>query len=104
MRQVVMRPMTPPALASLGEEVEHEAQAIVERLCSKGRFCATAELATHLPVTIVSNAVGLPEEGRERMMEWSIGLFNCIGPMNDRARTAIPVLSEMMHYASTHAL
>src|SRR3981189_865932 len=104
LRRVVMRPITPAALTSLSEELEHEAEAVVERLCGKGRFCATRELATHLPVTIVSNAIGLPEEGRERMMEWSIGLFNCIGPMNDRARNAMPVLSEMMHYARTQAV
>jgi cytochrome P450 len=104
LRRVVIRPLTPAALTSLSEELEHEAEAVVERLCGKGRFCATRELATHLPVTIVSNAIGLPEEGRERMMEWSIGLFNCIGPMNERARNAMPVLSEMMHYARTHAV
>jgi hypothetical protein len=33
------------------------------------------------------------------MMEWSIGMFNCFGPMNERARNAMPVLSEMMRYA-----
>jgi len=104
LRRVVMRPITPAALTSLSEELEREAEAIVDRLCARGRFCATRELATHLPVTIVSNAIGLPEEGRERMMEWSIGLFNCIGPMNERARNAMPVLSEMMHYARTHAV
>jgi len=104
LRRVVIRPITPAALTSLTEEVECEAGAVVDRLCGKGRFCATRELATHLPVTIVSSAIGLPEEGRERMMEWSIGLFNCIGPMNDRARNAMPVLSEMMHYARTHAV
>src|SRR5258707_12844015 len=104
LRRVVIRPLTPAALRSLSEELEQEAEAIVDRLCARGRFCATRELATHLPVTIVSNAIGLPEEGRERMMEWSIGLFNCIGPMNDRARNAMPVLSEMMHYARTHAV
>src|SRR5258705_3260684 len=104
LRRVVMRPITPAALISLSEELEREAEAIVDRLRARGRFCATRELATHLPVTIVSNAIGLPEEGRERMMEWSIGLFNCIGPLNDRARHAMPVLSEMMHYARTHAV
>jgi cytochrome P450 len=104
LRRVVIRPITPAALTSLTEEVEREAGAVVDRLSGKGRFCATRELATHLPVTIVSSAIGLPEEGRERMMEWSIGLFNCIGPMNDRARNAMPVLSEMMHYARTHAV
>jgi cytochrome P450 len=104
LRRVVMRPLTPVALKSLEDEVEREAAWVVDRLCAKGRFCAAGELATYLPVTIVSNAVGLPEEGRERMMEWSIGMFNCFGPLNERARNAMPVLSEMMHYARTHAV
>ena len=104
LRRVVMRPLTPVALKSLEDEVEREAAWVVDRLCAKGQFCATGELATYLPVTIVSNAVGLPEKGRERMMEWSIGMFNCFGPLNERARNAMPVLSEMMHYARTHAV
>src|SRR6267142_1825633 len=104
LRRVVMRPLTPTALRSLEDEVKHEAEALVDRLCARGRFCATADLATYLPVTIVSSAIGLPEEGRERMMDWSIGMFNCFGPMNERARNAMPVLSEMMHYARTHAV
>jgi cytochrome P450 len=104
LRRVVIRPLTAARLMSLQEEVEREAEAVVDRLCAKGRFCATAELAAHLPVKIVSGAIGLPEEGRERMMEWSIGMFNCFGPMNERARHAMPVLSEMMEYARTQAV
>jgi cytochrome P450 len=104
LRRVVMRPLTPVALKSLEDEVEREAEGVVDRLCARERFCATGELATYLPVTIVSNAVGLPEEGRERMMAWSTGMFNCFGPLNERARDAVPVLSEMMHYARTHAV
>jgi cytochrome P450 len=36
-------------------------RSVVDRLCTTGRFCAARELATYLPLTIVSNAVGLPE-------------------------------------------
>jgi cytochrome P450 len=104
LRRVVIRPVTPAALKSLKEEVEREAETIVDQLCARRQFCATTELATYLPVTIVSSAIGLPEEGRERMMEWSIGMFNCFGPMNERARSAMPVLSEMMAYAETQAV
>jgi cytochrome P450 len=104
LRRVVIRPVTPAALKSLKEEVEREAETIVNQLCTRRQFCATTELATYLPVTIVSSAIGLPEEGRERMMEWSIGMFNCFGPMNERARNAMPVLSEMMAYAETQAV
>lgn len=104
LRKVVIKPVMPAALKSLQDEVTQEAESVVGRLFAKKRFCATRELATHLPVKIVSNAVGLPEEGRERMMEWSLGIFNCIGPMNARAKDALPVLSELMHYARTQAV
>ena len=104
LRRVVMRPLTPVALKLLEDEVQREAEVIVDRLCARGQFCAATELAAYLPVTIVSSAVGLPEEGRERMMQWSIGMFDCFGPMNERARNALPVLTEMMHYARTQAV
>src|ERR1700730_12599718 len=104
LRRVLIRPVTPVALQSLKDEVELEANAVVDRLYARGRFCASAELAAHLPITIVSNAVGLPEEGRDRMMQWSTAMFNCFGPMNERTCDAKPVLSEMMHYAQTQAV
>jgi cytochrome P450 len=66
LRKVVIKPVTPTALKSLQDEVTQEAESVVNRLFAKKRFCATGELGTHLPLTIVSNAVGLPEEGRER--------------------------------------
>src|SRR3982074_1317177 len=58
LRRVVIRPVTPVALESLKEEVEREAEAVVDRLCGKGRFCATGELATYLPVTKGSRSSG----------------------------------------------
>jgi hypothetical protein len=61
-------------------------------------------LAQHIPVTIVSNAIGLPKKGRERMLVWAESLFNCIGPMNDRTVDSVPILNEMMEYATNEAV
>src|SRR3979411_607915 len=36
LRRVVIRPLTPVALRSLSEELEQEAEAIVDRLCARG--------------------------------------------------------------------
>ena len=52
----------------------------------------------------MSNLVGLPEEGRERMLVWASALFNCIGPRNERTVSAFPVLAEMVEYATTQAV
>jgi cytochrome P450 len=38
------------------------------------------------------------------MLVWAEQMFNCFGPLNDRARGAFPVLQEMTHYAATQAV
>ena len=48
--------------------------------------------------------MGLPQEGRERMLVWAEQMYNCFGPLNERASNAFPGLQEMMHYATTQAV
>ena len=104
LRRIIAKPLTPMAMNSLKVEITEKTEELVDRLVAKGSFCATAELATGLPVDIVASAVGLPQEGRERMLVWAEQMFNCFGPLNDRTRAAFPVLEEMMHYARTQAV
>ena len=63
MRKVIGGPLTPQALATVRDTLTDEAEQLVERLVAKGTFDAATELAHHLPITIVSKLVGLPEEG-----------------------------------------
>jgi cytochrome P450 len=104
LRGIIMRPLTAKGMASLKVEIATKAEALVERLVAKREFCAVTELATALPVDIVASAVGLPEEGRERMLIWAGQMFNCFGPLNDHSRAAFPVLKEMMTYATEQAV
>jgi cytochrome P450 len=104
LRRITAKPLTLAALNDLRSDIITKAEQIVDRLVAKGRFCAVTELATALPIDIVASAVGLSEEGRERMLVWAEQMYNCFGPLNDRARSAFPVLDEMMHYATTQAV
>jgi cytochrome P450 len=104
LRRIIAKPLSPAALSSLKDEINTKAERLVDRLVAKGEFCAVTELATPLPVDIVASVVGLPQEGRERMLVWAEQMFNCFGPLNDRARGAFPVLQEMTHYAATQAV
>jgi cytochrome P450 len=104
LRKVTAAPLTPGALKSLQDEIREESEGLVSRLVPKGSIEAITELAQYLPLKIVSNAVGLPEKGREKMLEWSEALFNCFGPMNERTQKAIPVLQSMMDYATNEAV
>lgn len=99
MRKVLIAPLMPRALKELTERITGEAEDLVERLVGKKHFDAATELAQHLPVTIVSELVGLPEEGRERMLAWAPANFDCFGPMNQRTLDAFPIVEEMVRFA-----
>ena len=104
LRDVLRRPLTPRALRPVREEITAEAEGVAEKLVARGSFDAATELANHLPVTVVSNLVGLPEKGRERMLLWAQEMFNCFGPINERTIASFPVLDEMMDYAINEAV
>jgi cytochrome P450 len=104
LRRVIAKPLAAMAVKSLNEQITSKAERLVDGLVRKRTFCAVTELATSLPVDIVASAVGLPEQGRERMLVWATQMFDCFGPLNDRTRSAFPVLQEMMHYARTQAV
>ena len=99
-RSVLMKPMMPNALRGVRTRIEVLADALVADLAARGSFDGIADFARHLPVAVVSHLVGLPEAGRERMLEWASATFNVLGPANARATEALPVLGEMVRYAS----
>ncbi len=99
MRRVLMKPLVPSALRDLKDTISIEAEALVDRLVTRGNFDAATDLAQYLPVAIVSHAVGLPEEGREKMLEWAIAGFNCAGPMNQRTINSFGTLKGSIDYA-----
>jgi len=104
MRSVLSRPLRPDQLRELTPRVEAEASRIVEQLVNRGTFDAATELAEHLPLTIVSDLVGLGNSGRDRMLDWAAATFDAQGPMNQRTKDSFALLEEMVGFASTEAV
>lgn len=103
LRSVLRRPLTTRETRPLEAEMQLEADAAVAECLEGGELDAVA-LARRLPLRIVSSRVGLPEEGRERMLDWAFANFQCFGPMNDRTRASLPVLEEAVRYSSDPTL
>ena len=104
LRRVVAAPLTPKALDDVRAHIDTEAAALVERLVDAGTFDAATDLAEHLPVEIVSSLVGIPEEGRERMIEWATAVFNTTGPLNERCASSLPTVFEMTAFIEQHCV
>jgi cytochrome P450 len=98
MRRIIRAPLTAPALKDVAPRIEAEADALVERLVKQRSFDAIGDCARHLPVSIVSDLVGLPEEGRANMLRWAAATFDALGAMNARGEAALPHIRELHAY------
>ena len=99
LRQILGGPITPARLAKLKPRMRELASARVAELRGRGRFDAMRELAMLLPLSVVSELVGLPEEGRERMLDWAAAAFNGMAPQGlPLCDEAFPVMREMVDF------
>ncbi len=85
LRNVVVRPLTPAQLKAARPQFKQMISMRIGTLIGQGSFDAMAVLASYLPVEAVAHLVGLPEKGRERMLEWAAATFNLIAPEHDEA-------------------
>lgn len=99
-RTVESRPLNPRMLRELRDTIASEADAVVNAATRDRTFDAATMLAQYLPLRIVSNLVGLPDEGRERMPIWAAASFDSFGPLNERAKAALSVFDEMVECAN----
>ena len=102
LRAAVVRPLWPAKLRAARADFKAMIAGRVAALIGKGWFDAMKGLASFLPVEAIAHLVGLPNVGRERMLDWAAATFNLIGPDQDsrdlatlaEARTFMAGLSE----------
>jgi cytochrome P450 len=99
-RALIMKPMMPGALREVRPTIERLADSLVAELLARDSFDGIADVARRLPLAVVSHLVGLPEEGRERMLAWAAATFDGLGPPNARSAAAGPAMLEMIGYAA----
>jgi cytochrome P450 len=82
-RKAIAAALSPKRVRDLHDAFAQEAEALVDRLVSLGRFDAMADLAQAYPSKIFPDAVGVPDEGRENLIAYGTMVFNAFGPRND---------------------
>lgn len=99
LRHILGIPIAPSRLGKLRPRLRALAAERVAELKGAGRFDAMRRLAMLLPLSVVSDLVGLPEEGRERMLDWAGAAFNGMAPAGVQlSDDAFPVMKEMVDY------
>jgi cytochrome P450 len=100
LRDIVASSLTPRALADRRASIEEQAETLVAGLVEHREFDAVTDLAQVLPMIVVPDFIGLPQEGREQLLAWASAVFNAIGPMNERAQQGLPALQELGGYTA----
>jgi cytochrome P450 len=100
LRGVILRPLTPKALAELRPEAQALADRLADQLVARASFDAVSDLAEILPASWVPDLLGWPDEARDRLIDWGSANFDALGPPNARADAAGGGLLEMARFAT----
>ncbi|MYS91643.1 MULTISPECIES: cytochrome P450 [Streptomyces] len=97
-RSLLAHRLTPRALRTMQDTVDQQAAAVVEAAAAR-RTVDAVEVATALPMSVVPDLVGWPQQGREHLLRWAGATFDALGPFNRQAVRTLPASLGMMRYA-----
>ncbi|GHP17420.1 cytochrome P450 [Rhodococcus fascians] len=98
-RSVLAHRLSPKAVRKMKAAVEEKANSIVDAALSKQFVDGVDDLATALPMSIVPDLVGWPEDGREDLLRWAGATFDSLGPVNRHSITAVKGAAEMLAFS-----
>lgn len=102
-RAAMATPLLPGALQEVRPLIDALAEDLIEKLADQGDFDAMSDLASHLPLTVVRDLVGLPDFGKDNMLKWAGAAFDLLGVQNKRGREALKVFLEQREFVKQHA-
>jgi len=95
-RKLITEVLSPAALKPVAATIEERAAALADRIAAKGAFDAVTDLAHDLPIGVVMDLIGWPEEVRPSLLALAEGSWNAAGPDNARMREGLTLLEQMM--------
>ncbi|RKF17681.1 cytochrome P450 [Altericroceibacterium spongiae] len=95
-RKMINEVLGPVALKPLADTIDGRAEALSQRLVDMQQFDAVADFAHDLPIGVVMDLIGWPEDVRPSLLKLAEGSWNAAGPDNARMRSGLATLQEMM--------
>lgn len=87
--RILARVLSPAALRSMRAAFETEAESLVDRILERGAIDGVQHIARAFPLKVFSDALGLPDDGREILAVYGNMVFNFFGPHNARFEQAM---------------
>jgi cytochrome P450 len=100
-RRVLNSQLLPAALKPHEEFIESRAAEYAAKAIDRHDLEVVTDLAVPFSVSLVCDLVGLPEEGRERLLPWARLGFDSWGPPGPRAEAAAGGYQRLVDYSNT---
>lgn len=99
LRQVVAHRLTPRALREERASIEAKANALVTALLGRDEVLdAVTDIAQAMPMSVVPDFLGFPQDCRDRLIGWAVAGLEAGGPPSDRHAASLPSAIELREY------
>lgn len=90
--------LSPRALRPVAADIDRRADQLAADLVARGSFDAVTDLAQDLPVHVIMDLIGWPQEGRDQLLDMAAGWFDSAGPACPRTAASVPKVEALMGY------
>jgi cytochrome P450 len=94
LRSILSEQLSPRGIANLRDGIGQAAQALVADVVDRGSFDAVGDLSRRLPVQVVADLIGIPEDDRGLLLPGADAVFAGFGPDTLTLREQLPVRDE----------
>jgi cholest-4-en-3-one 26-monooxygenase len=101
LRQVISRGFTPRAINALRDTLEERTHRILDEVLDRGKGDFVEDLAAELPLQAIADMLGVPQEDRRKLYDWSNTMMSYDDPdfEGDPAEAAVEILGYFMAIA-----
>jgi cytochrome P450 len=98
LRASISRALTPRRVAALEAPIRLLARHLLDQFAPTGHGDIVADFAAHLPMTVISELVGVPEADRERLRGWADDMVHRVDGVKGLPPTAVAAGGQIVAY------
>jgi cytochrome P450 len=98
LRAVLSEQVSPRAINKLRGDIGQQAAELVDAVVPLGTFDAITQLAQRLPLQVVADLIGLPDDGRENLIPGADAAFAAFGPLTPELQERLPFLVAFLEW------
>ncbi|NVN84532.1 MAG: cytochrome P450 [Rhodopseudomonas sp.] len=80
-RRLITGALSPRAIAGMEPDLVALVQRLLDRIAAKGRFDLIEDYASAIPIEVIGNLLGVPNDERGPLRDWSLAILGALEPV-----------------------